>query len=227
MYIVKEMLKEERPRERLLSQGVQGLSNEELIALILRTGMKDLSVIDLSKNVLYHLETLSDLKRITPEELMQIDGIKVAKATTLIAAIELGRRLSSLPRQEKMRIQSAHDVYHLLYSEIGHLLQEHFVVLYLNAKAEIIKKETIFIGTVNQTLIHPREIFKAAIKYACHSILFVHNHPTGDAHPSQADLKATELLKKSADLMGIDMMDHIIIGHHEFYSIFAQKLTKL
>ncbi len=227
MYIVKEMPKEERPRERLILQGVQGLSNEELIALILRTGMKDVSVIELSKRVLYHLESLSDLKKMTTEELMQIDGIKLAKATTLMAAIELGRRLSALPRVYKMKIQSAHDVYHLLYPQIGHLEQEHFIVLYLNAKSEIIKKETIFIGTINQTLIHPREIFKSAIKHACASILFVHNHPTGDAHPSQADLKATDLLKKSADVMGIDIIDHIIIGHHEFYSIIKQKLYKL
>ena len=227
MYIVKEMPKEDRPRERLMLQGVQGLSNEELIALILRTGMKDVSVIELSKRVLYHLESLSDLKRMTPEELMQIDGIKLAKATTLIAAIELGRRLSSLPRKYKLRIQSAHDIYHLLYPEIGHLEQEHFVVLYLSAKSEVIKKETIFIGTINQTIIHPREIFKSAIKHSSSAVIFVHNHPTGDATPSKADLKATDLLKKSADIMGIDIIDHIIIGHHEYYSIIHQKLSKL
>lgn len=205
MYLVKEMPKTERPRERLLISGVSYLSNEELIALLLRTGMKDLSVIELSKRVLYHLESLSDLKRITPEELMQIDGIKAAKATTLIAAIELGRRLASLPKTMKHVIRTSHDVYELMYPEIGHLEQEHFVVLYLNTKSEIIKKETIFIGTMNQTLIHPREIFKLAVKHACAALLFVHNHPTGDALPSLADIKATELLKKSGELMGIDL----------------------
>ncbi len=221
------MLESERPRERLITEGVSSLSNIELIAILLRTGMKDLSVIELSKNVLYHLENLEDLKRIGIEELLLIPGIKEAKASTLIAAIELGKRLTYLPKTSQYRLTSPHDVYHLMHPELSYLEQEHFVCIYLNTKSEMLKKETIFKGTINQTLIHPREIFRQAIKLSASAVIFVHNHPTGDATPSKADIKATETLMKSSAVLGIELIDHIIIGHHEFYSLKEQKKTKL
>lgn len=227
MYLIKEMLESERPRERLRSEGVFALSNVELIAILLRTGMKDLSVIELSKNVLYHLENLEDLRRMTIEELIQIPGIKAAKAATLIAAIELGKRLSYLPKTSQYRLISPHDVYHLMHPELSYLEQEHFVCIYLNTKSEMLKKETVFKGTVNQTLIHPREIFRQAIRLSASAIIFVHNHPTGDSTPSKADIKATETLIESSRVIGIELMDHIIIGHHEFYSLKEQKKTRL
>lgn len=227
MYLIKEMPKEERPRERLIESGPEALSNEELIAILLRTGDKELSVVDLSKEVLYHLESLEDLKRMSVFELMNIRGIKEAKACTLIAAIELGKRLASLKKENKRIIQSAYDVYHDLFPSLAHLMQEHFMAIYLNTKSEVITKETIFIGTINQTLIHPREIFKTAIKLSASAVIFVHNHPTGDSTPSKADLRATETLIQASDLMGIDLIDHIIIGKGEFYSIKDQKRIKL
>ncbi|HAX03306.1 MAG: hypothetical protein A2Y45_00905 [Tenericutes bacterium GWC2_34_14] len=219
MYLIKEMPKEERPRERLISKGPDVLSNEELLAILLRTGEKDLSVMDLSKHVLYHLTSLEDLKRMSVFELMNVRGIKEAKACAVIAAIELGKRLSQTKRETKIMIKSAYDVYHHLSNQISHLMQEHFITLYLNTKSEILTQETIFIGTINQTLIHPREIFKTAIKLSSSSVLFVHNHPTGDASPSKADLLATDRLMEASDVMGIDIIDHIIIGKGEFYSI--------
>jgi DNA repair protein RadC len=227
MYLVKEMPKEERPRERLLAYGANALSNEELLAILLRTGRKDLSVLELSKNVLYHLESLEDLKRMTVQELLQVKGIKEAKATTIIAAIELGKRLSNLNREKKSLIQSPYDVYMLLHHELSHLEQEHFICIYLNTKSEVIKKDTIFIGTINQTLIHPREIYKQAIKLSAAAVLFVHNHPSGDSTPSKADIKATTSLMEASTIMGIDLIDHIIIGHHEYYSLKEQKKTKI
>ncbi|MDI6451953.1 RadC family protein [Peloplasma aerotolerans] len=227
MYLVKEMPKEERPRERLLAYGANALSNEELLAILLRTGRKDLSVLELSKNVLYHLESLEDLKRMTVQELLQVKGIKEAKATTIIAAIELGKRLSNLNREKKSLIQSPYDVYMLLHHELSHLEQEHFICIYLNTKSEVIKKDTIFIGTINQTLIHPREIYKHAIKLSAAAVLFVHNHPSGDSTPSKADIKATTSLMEASTIMGIDLIDHIIIGHHEYYSLKEQKKTKI
>ncbi|OHE35593.1 MAG: hypothetical protein A2013_02995, partial [Tenericutes bacterium GWE2_38_8] len=189
MYLVREMPMTERPRERLIESGASSLSNEELLAILLRTGRKDLSVLELAKNVLYHLESLEDLKRITVLELLQINGIKIAKATTVVAAIELGKRLSNLQKIEKVSVKSAFDVYHLLYQDLTHLEQEHFICLYLNTKSELIKKETIYIGTINQTLIHPREIFKHAIKLSAAAIIFAHNHPSGDSTPSKADFQ--------------------------------------
>lgn len=223
MYLIKEMPKEERPRERLKYYGIDALSNWELIALLLRTGKKDMSVIELSKNVLYHLESLEDLKRITLEELLLIPGIKDAKATTLIAAIELGKRLQDIKPKEKISINTALDVYHLLSTSLRDLEQEHFISIYLNTKSEMIKKEIIFKGTINQTLIHPREILRNAIKLSASHILFVHNHPTGDSTPSKADLVSTKQLKEASTLVGIHVVDHIIIGKNEFYSIMENK----
>jgi len=227
MYLVKEMPMTERPRERLIESGASSLSNEELLAILLRTGRKDLSVLELAKNVLYHLESLEDLKRITVLELLQINGIKIAKATTVVAAIELGKRLSNLHKIEKISVKSAFDVYHLLYQDLTHLEQEHFICLYLNTKSELIKKETIYIGTINQTLIHPREIFKHAIKLSAAAIIFAHNHPSGDSTPSKADFQATTSLMGSSAIMGIDVIDHIVIGNHEYYSLKDQKKTKI
>jgi len=227
MYLVREMPKEERPRERMIELGASSLSNEELLAILLRTGRKDLSVVELAKNVLYHLESLEDLKRITVLELLQINGIKEAKATTIVAAIELGKRLSNLHRNQKVSIKSGYDVYHLLSADLTHLEQEHFICLYMNTKSELIKKETIFIGTLNQTLIHPREIYKNAIKLSASAIIFVHNHPSGDSNPSKADFQATTSLMESGVIMGIDVIDHIVIGNHEFYSLKDQKKIKI
>ncbi|HBY65974.1 MAG TPA: hypothetical protein DEG42_06335 [Acholeplasmataceae bacterium] len=227
MYLVREMPMTERPRERLIESGASSLSNEELLAILLRTGRKDLSVLELAKNVLYHLESLEDLKRITVLELLQINGIKIAKATTVVAAIELGKRLSNLQKIEKVSVKSAFDVYHLLYQDLTHLEQEHFICLYLNTKSELIKKETIYIGTINQTLIHPREIFKHAIKLSAAAIIFAHNHPSGDSTPSKADFQATTSLMGSSAIMGIDVIDHIVIGNHEYYSLKDQKKTKI
>ncbi len=227
MYLVKEMPKNERPRERLIEYGVSSLSNEELLAILLRTGMHDFSVLELSKNVLYHLESLEDLKRISVEELLNVKGIKEAKACTIIAAIELGKRLSNHQESRKKVINQTIDVYHLLAGELSHLMQEHFICLYLNTKSEVLKKETIFIGTINQTLIHPREIFKTAIKLSAAAVIFVHNHPTGDSTPSKADKDATYMLMEGSLYMGIDFIDHIVIGKNEYYSIKEQKKTRL
>jgi DNA repair protein RadC len=219
MYMVKEMPEEERPRERLISFGPTALSNEELIAILLRTGMKDMSVLELSKKVLYHLESFDDLKKVSVFELLKVDGIKIAKASTLIAAIELGKRLSSVHRSKKETIKTTKDVYALLEPEMSHLEQEHFVVIFLNIKSEVITYETIFKGTIHQTLIHPRELFKTAIKLSAAAVIFVHNHPTGDSTPSKADIEATEGLKEASLIVGIDLIDHIVIGKKEYYSI--------
>lgn len=227
MYLIKEMPSETRPRERMLAQGAEALSNEELLAILLRTGRKDLSVIELSKNVLYHLESIEDLKRLSVEELLLIKGIKVAKATTVCAAIELGKRLARATPAKKKSIRSPRDVYDLLADDIAHFEQEHFISLFLNTKSQLIKKEIVFKGTINQTLIHPREIFRQAIRLSAAAILFAHNHPTGDSAPSRADLNATETLVESGAMMGIDVVDHIIIGKQEYYSIKERKKTKI
>lgn len=217
MYLIKEMPEQERPRERLSSNGVKGLSNVELLAILLRTGNKNKSVIELSKDVLYNLNNFEDFKKITYEELLKIPGIKEAKASTIIAAIEFGRRILKNEEVVNNKITSSHDVYYEL-KEIAENEQETFYCIYLNTKLNIIKKELIYKGTVDKIVIHPREIFKNAIKYNSSYIILVHNHPTGDSKPSKADLITTEQLIEVAHIINIEIIDHIIIGRNEFYS---------
>lgn len=216
MYLIKEMPLSERPREKLLNHGVEKLSNVELLAILLRTGNKNKSVIDLSKDVLYKIEQISDLKNVSINELLKIPGIKMAKAATIIAAIELGKRLEQKINKDLL-ITTSEDVYylmkHLVYEE-----QEHLYCLYLNAKLGLIKKSLIFIGTVDEVLLHPREIFKDAVKSSASYIILVHNHPTGNANASIADINSTKELMKISKMMDIEIIDHIIIGNREFYS---------
>ena len=221
------MNQQEPKRERLLSFGAQALSNEELLAILLSTGTKDHSVLALAHEVLTRIEHLTDMKKLSVQEFMHIKGIKIAKATTLIAAIELGRRLAKPLIEIKPKITSPYDVYYMLSPDLIHLDQEHFIVLYLNVKSELIKEETIYIGTLNQMIIHPRDIFKKALQYAAAAMLFVHNHPSGNAEPSKADIQTTNQLIQAADIMGIDIIDHLILGKEEFYSIKQAKKTKL
>lgn len=227
MYKIKEMPFNTRPRERMIDQGATALKTEELIAILLRTGTKECSVLNLAKSLLYHLEHFEDLKRLTIEELCLVKGIKKAKAATILAAIELGKRIHEYSREEKTRILKAKDIYEYLKTDLMDLEQEHFMCIYLNTKSEVIKKETVFIGTLNQTLIHPREIFKHAVRLNASAIILAHNHPTGDALPSKADFIVTEQIKKASELMGIDIIDHVIIGYNQYYSIKTAQLCHL
>lgn len=211
------------PRERLLTQGVHALDNEELIALLLHTGSKTHDVFQLSKHVLSTLVSLKDLKTIHVQTLMRISGIKEAKATTIIAAIELGRRLM-MSKANNVRIHQPKDVYDLLHPEIGHLQEEHVYGLYLNTKGKLIDKVMVFKGSLNHSVIHPRELFKHAIALGAAAVIFAHNHPTGDVSPSHADIQATNDLIQIGELLKIKVIDHIIIGDHAYYSIQSKKL---
>lgn len=210
------------PRERLMKQGVQALKNEELIALLLHTGNKNQDVYELSKHVLSTLVSLKDLQTIHVHTLMRISGIKEAKATTIIAAIELGRRLT-MHQQKEVLIHEPKDVYHLLYPEIGHLNEEQVYGLYLNTKGILIDKVMVFKGSLNHSVIHPRELFKHAIHLGAAAVIFAHNHPTGDVMPSKADIEATQDLMHIGDLLKIQVLDHIIIGQKSCYSIKSKK----
>ncbi|MFA6801214.1 MAG: DNA repair protein RadC [Acholeplasmataceae bacterium] len=224
-YKLKETPIEERPRERLIAKGAKSLSNYELIAILLQTGTKELTVTELAKSVIYHLDSIADLKKISYHSFIKIPGIKKAKAATLLAAIELGKRLSEIKYVQKLRISSPYDVYYMMIDELASLEQENFIVLYLNIKSEVIKKEVLYIGTINQMIISPRDIYKKALIYAASAMIFIHNHPTGDATPSKADIYATKRLFDTQEIMGIDIIDHIIIGKGQFYSMKSQKMT--
>jgi len=215
---------DQKPRERLLRFGSRALYDEELIALLLRTGSKEKNVYQLSRDILEVLESIHDIRHMSLAEFMQIKGIKLAKATTLVAAIELGRRMAMKKTQKIQYIKSAKDVYDLVYPDIGHHSQEHLIGLYLNTKGVVIHQAMIFKGTVNQTLIHPREMFKHAIRVGATSVIFAHNHPSGDVTPSQADIDVTKDLMTIGQMLSIQVVDHIIIGEQQYYSLKTSQM---
>ncbi len=210
---------EDRPRERLMRQGAESLSNQELIAILLRTGTKEESVLVLANRVLTVFERLHYLKHATIEEMVAIKGIGEVKAIQLLAAIELGRRLAQKQDDEKFTIRSPQDAAAYLMPDMTSLNQEHFVVLFLNIKNQIIHRQTIFIGSLNASIVHPREIFREAVKRSAASIICAHNHPSGVPTPSAEDIDVTKRIEEAGYIMGIELIDHVIIGDHQFISL--------
>lgn len=219
MFFIKEMPESERPRERLVKEGVAKLSNVELLAILLQTGTRAYSVIELSKKLLYKLDSLGEINEITVQELTALEGIGTAKACTILAALEFSKRVFEQMIEKREQIGGPKDIYERFKGQLDKLEQEHFYTVYLDTKNQIISEKLIYIGTLNQSVIHPREIFRHAVKVSANSVIFVHNHPSGDASPSQADYKATHQLEMSGTIMGIQIVDHIIIGKKQCYSI--------
>lgn len=216
---IRDVHEADRPRERLIRQGSQSLSNQELLAILLRTGTKEESVLALSNRVLMNFEKLHALKHATLEEITSIKGIGEAKAVQLLAAIELGRRLAQKEIDSRYTIRSPEDAAAFLMPEMSALNQEHFVVLFLNVKNQILHKQTIFIGSLNASIVHPREIFREAVKRSAASIICAHNHPSGNATPSPEDIEVTERLHEAGLIIGIELLDHVIIGDHQYISM--------
>lgn len=208
-----------KPREKAEKYGVETLSYQELIAIILRTGNKEKNVLDLSNEVLLNFDNLFELKTASIEELKEIEGIGPAKAIEIQASIELGKRLAIEEREKNGPILSSVDLAEQLILEMKDYEQEHFIVLYLNAKNEVIKKKTVFIGSLNQSVAHPREIFKIAVKTSTARMIIAHNHPSGNPSPSSQDIAFTERIAECGRLMGIDILDHLIIGENSYISL--------
>jgi len=217
--MIRDVNIEDRPRERLLRQGAESLSNQELLAILLRTGTKEESVLVLANRVLNVFERLHHLKHATIEEMMAIKGIGEVKAIQLMAAIELGRRLAQKHNDEKFTIRSPQDAATYLMPDMTSLNQEHFVVLFLNIKNQIIHKQTIFIGSLNASIVHPREIFREAVKRSAASIICAHNHPSGVPTPSSEDIEVTKRIVEAGYIIGIELIDHVIIGDHQYISL--------
>lgn len=205
----------ERPREKLVAKGAHNLRLEELYAILFRSGRKGLSALDIGKE-LTHVIELHRLPQTTYEELVAIDGVDISKACTLLAAIELGKRIYE-KNDTTVRIHAPEDALSLL-SGIKSQRKEHFMVMYLNARSEVIHSETVSIGTLNASLVHPREVFEPAVKHLASVILLAHNHPSGDVEPSDADISITKRLVEVGKLMGIEVMDHIIITNTQYFS---------
>jgi len=213
--LIKEINITDRPRERAINYGINTLSNSELLAILFRTGTKDMSALELGNRVLqkYNLNVISKL---TTTELTEIPGIGDAKALTLLAAFELYKRNE---RTSKRKVVSPEDVFKYLRPELTGLKQEHFVAIYLDTKNNIISSKTIFIGGLNVSIVHPREVFKWAVKLSAASIIVAHNHPSGDPTPSPADIEVTKALFEAGNTMSIELFDHIIIGENSFLSM--------
>lgn len=209
----------DRPRERLIRQGAKSLSNQELIAILLGTGTKRESVLTVANRVLINFEKLHNLKHATLEEITEIKGIGEAKAVLLLAAIELGRRLASRDLEERFTIRSPEDAATFLMQDMTSLQQEHFVCLFLNVKNQVLHKQTIFVGSLNAGIVHPREIFREAVKRSAASIICSHNHPSGIPTPSPEDIDVTTRLYEAGKIVGVDLLDHVIIGDHQFISM--------
>lgn len=217
--MIRDVHIDDRPRERLIKQGPQSLSNQELIAILLRTGTKSESVLSLANRILNYFEKIHELKHATLEEIVSIKGIGEAKAVQLLAAIELGRRLAQMQVHNRFTIRSPQDAASFLMPEMSSLNQEHFVTLFLNTKNQVIHKQTIFIGSLNSSIVHPREIFREAVKRSAASFICAHNHPSGIATPSPEDIDVTKRIQEAGYIIGIDLIDHIIIGDHQFISL--------
>ncbi|MBU4245936.1 DNA repair protein RadC [archaeon] len=207
---------ENRPRERLQKHGVSVLGDAELLAIILKTGTRGENVIDMSNRLIsrYGVDKLSELSL---PELQEIKGIGPAKAMTIKVLFELNKR-HALAKKKLTKITCAKDVYELMKEKLSDLKQEVFVVLYLDAKNHVLKEEIVTKGTLDASLIHPREVFRGAIKESAHAIIVVHNHPSGDPSPSEEDKRITEKLSEAGGLLDIKMLDHVVVGRNGFYS---------
>ncbi|MDM5285609.1 DNA repair protein RadC [Peribacillus frigoritolerans] len=217
--LIRDYPKEERPRERFLQDGPQSLSNQELLALLLRTGSREESVLQLSGRLINSFKGLRLLKEASVEELTVIKGIGEAKAIQILASVELGRRINNLNDQDRYVIRSPEDGANYCMEEMRFLSQEHFVCLYLNTKNQVLQKTTVFIGSLNASIVHPREVFKEAFKRSAASIICLHNHPSGDPSPSREDIEVTKRLVECGKIIGIEVLDHIIIGEQKYVSL--------
>ena len=216
---MKDVPKTERPRERLLQYGSSHLSNQELLAILLGSGTKKESVMGLSSRLLMHFEGLKLLSEATIEELLSIRGIGQAKGVTLLAALEVGKRIHQYKPEERYVIRSPEDGADYVMEEMRSLNQEHLVALFLNTKNQVIHQQTIFIGSLNTSIVHPREIFREAVKRSAASVVCAHNHPSGDPSPSQEDIHVTRRLVEAGKIMGIELLDHLVIGNNRFISL--------
>jgi DNA repair protein RadC len=218
-FTLRDMPEEDRPRERLQRCGAQALSNSELLAILLRTGTAAESAVHVAQRVLKETKGLRQLAGVSVEELTKIRGIGPAKAIQILAGIELGRRLSATRLEETVTIRSPQDASVLLMEELRYLRKEHFVCLFLNTKNHVVGRETLSIGSLNASIVHPREVFLAAIQRSSASIICAHNHPSGDPSPSREDIEMTQRLAEAGQLVGIEVLDHLIIGDGSFVSL--------
>ena len=218
---IKDIPQEERPKEKLMYAGAESLSTSELLALIIRTGNSSKSAVQLAEDVLaYSAKELGSLREADVQELTEIDGIGSTKACSIVASLELARRLMGRESDElRISMKNPESVANLLMEDMRGLKQEHLVALLLNAKCEIESRITVSIGELTSTVVHPREVFRPATRKGAAGIILAHNHPSGDPTPSQDDIQSTKRIMEVSKLVGIRLLDHLIIGDGRYISL--------
>lgn len=216
---IRDLPAQERPRERLRLAGAGQLSNPELLAILLRTGMVGQNVMQLSARVLSEFDGLAGLARASFGELCRMDGVSQAKACQVLAALELGRRAAGPTPADRPAIREPEDVYHLLRPQMAHLEQEQLRILLLNTKHEVLLVREIYQGTVCAASVRVAEVLRPAIRENCPNVIIVHNHPSGDPTPSPEDTSVTRRIRESAELLDIELLDHVVIGARGFVSM--------
>ncbi|MFY9174326.1 MAG: DNA repair protein RadC [Peptococcia bacterium] len=209
---------EVRPREKLLNHGAESLSEQELLAILLGTGTREKSALDLASDILAEGGLIA-LTNLSVEELKEKKGVGLAKASQLKAAIELGRRLGRQKISSRPVIRTPQDAFILVKGEMAYLDREYFRAINLNTKNQVLAIDTVSVGCLNATLVHPREVFKAPIKRSAAKLILVHNHPSGDTQPSREDQELTKRLYQAGALLGIEIVDHLIIGQNNYLSM--------
>ena len=216
---IKEMPLDLRPRERMIQVGEGALSTAELLAIILRTGVGGENVLALATRLLSSFGGLPGLARASFAELNQVKGLGPAKTSQIKAVLELGRRMLIAAPEQRFVVRSPTDVAQLLLAEMSHLEQEHFRVVYLDTRNQVLGIETIYIGSLNASHIRVAEVFRDAIKRNCAAIIVAHNHPSGDPSPSPEDVSVTRELASAGNLLDIELLDHLVIGQQRFVSL--------
>ncbi|NFO32111.1 JAB domain-containing protein [Clostridium botulinum] len=217
---IKDIPKNERPKEKLLSYGADTLNNSELLAIILRTGTKGENVLQLSNRLLSEFQGLDGILEASLDDITSIKGIKEGKASQILALAELFRRFRTFKSADRdIKIMSPNDIAMLINGEMSLLKQEILKVIFLNTKNIVIGTKDVFKGSLNTSIVHPREIFKEAVNKSSAKIIICHNHPSGDLTPSKEDINITLRIKECGEIMGIQLLDHIIIGKNGFISL--------
>lgn len=224
--IIKEMAELEKPRERLLNNGRENLSNEEIIAIVLRTGTKEISSKMLATKILSKFKNISELKKANVSNLTTIKGMGKIKSIELIAAIELGKRVYETVPNIYKKYENVNKIYEGFKDLIKDEKQENFYALYFDTKQNLIDYKLLFKGTLNVTTVHPRDIFKEAFLLNAASIIIIHNHPSGDPLPSKPDVDLTNQINTISKIMGINFLDHIIIGQDKYFSFYEESRNK-
>lgn len=223
--MIRDLPREERPRERLRNYGPSSLSTAELLAIILRTGTKSENVLNLSTRLMSRFGGLSGLARAGFDELCGVHGFGEAKTAQLKAAFELGRRVVSFQESERPTVQSPQDIANLLQGEMGFLEQEHLRVVLLNTRNRVLSVHEVYKGNANSAMIRPGEVFREAVRANALAIILVHNHPSGDPAPSDDDVQITRQIIDAGKLLDIEVLDHVVLAQRGFVSLKERKLA--